>query len=74
MDKYQCLCEEVKWECWIKEYDSDNPGLAPALWYSTECVKCGAMDFKAAGELDESLIPEKILERGRAYLRKAAKG
>ena len=64
MEEKSCKCAEVKWECWIKEYDSDRPDFAPALWFSTECAACGAADFKPHSEIDESTIPKEILERG----------
>ncbi len=64
MEEKSCKCLEVKWECWIKEYDSDRPDFAPALWFSTECAACGATDFKPHSEIDESTIPKEILERG----------
>lgn len=74
MDKKNCRCTEVKWECWIKEYDSDQIDFTPALWFSTECVLCGATDFKPHGELDESTIPKDILERGLKGLKRWGEG
>lgn len=70
MDKDVCECVELIWECWIKEYDSDIPSVAPSLWFSTECASCGAKTFKPHAELDESAIPENILERGLMGLRR----
>ncbi len=64
MDKLACQCRELIWECWIKEYDSDVPDVLPSLWFSTECASCGAKTFKPHAEIDESVIPENILERG----------
>lgn len=68
METNGCKCVEVKWECWIKEYDSGKP-VAPSLWFSTECVSCGATTFTPHSELDESTIPRHILERGLKGLR-----
>lgn len=70
MDKNTCKCVEFKWECWIKEYDSNQPDIVPSLWFSTECVSCGKTDFIQHGEVDESLVPEHILERGLLGLKK----
>lgn len=64
MEKKNCQCVELIWESWIKEYDSDQPDFTPSLWFSTECVSCGAKTFTPHGDLDESTIPEHILERG----------
>lgn len=70
MDMDVCRCVELTWECWVKEYDSDIPDVAPTLWFSTECATCGAKTFKPLAELDESEIPVDILERGRKGLRR----
>ncbi len=74
MDNNDCRCLEVKWECWIKEYDSDQPDFTPALWFSTLCLSCGKTDFKAHGELDESGIPKEVLERGLKGLKRWGEG
>ena len=70
MDKKSCQCVELKWECWIKEYDSDNPDFITGLWFSTECAACGDMQFIPHAELDESKIPKEILARGLAWLKR----
>lgn len=70
MDEKTCKCLEVKWECWIKEYDSNQPDIAPSLWFSTECVLCGATNFTPHAEIDESTIPKEILERGLKGLKR----
>lgn len=74
MDNKTCRCPDVRWECWIKEYDSDQPDFTPALWFSTECASCGKTDFKPHCELDESAIPKDILERGLKGLKMWGKG
>lgn len=70
MDKKTCQCMEVKWECWVKEYDSDQIDFTPTLWFSTECASCGATAFMPHAELDESAIPKDILERGLKGLKR----
>ena len=70
MEKKNCQCIDVKWESWIKEYDSDQPDFTPGLWFSTECASCGAKTFTPHGDLDESAIPQNILERGLKGLKR----
>ena len=70
MDKKACECVELKWECWVKEYDSANPDFTPGLWFSTECASCGEVKFTPHAEIDESRIPEEILARGLAWLKR----
>ncbi|MBI2400156.1 MAG: hypothetical protein HYV23_03740 [Deltaproteobacteria bacterium] len=70
MEKKNCQCVELIWESWIKEYDSDQPDFTPSLWFSTECASCGAKTFTPHAELDESTIPEHILERGLKGLKR----
>lgn len=74
MDGKTCKCVEVKWECWVKEYDSDDPGFVPGLWFSTECLSCGATDFIPHAGLDESAIPREVLERGLKWLKRQGGG
>lgn len=70
MDSKTCQCIELKWECWIKEYDSNNPDLVPGLWFSIECASCGEMKFFPHAEVDESSVPKEILARGMAWLKR----
>lgn len=70
MKKKCCESEALTWECWIKEYDSDDPDFAPGLWFSMECAGCGAMDFIPHAELDEGAVPAEVLARGLKWLKR----
>lgn len=70
MDKKTCECVEFKWECWIKEYDSNQPDIIPSLWFSKECVLCGELNYIPHSEVDESIVPKHIIERGLLGLKR----